>query len=54
MSGKRSDTDTYFIRWRKGEKYYVCHHLSRTGLHVFVKRLIHKGVSVDDMEFWKE
>lgn len=47
-------TDTYFIRWRKDEKYYFCRHLSRTGLHAFIKRLIRDGVRVDDMEFGRE
>lgn len=54
MRTRTSNKDKYFIRWRKDGKYYCCHPLSRTGLHIFIKRLIREGVKVDDMEFWKE
>lgn len=51
---RTSNKDKYSIKWEKDGKYFCCHNLSKVGLHVFVKRLIHQGVSVDDMEFWKE
>lgn len=51
---RNPNEDKYFIRWRKDGKYFCCKHLSRAGLHVFIKRLIRQGVNVDDMEFWKE
>lgn len=54
MRARTSNKDKYSVRWKKDGKYLCCHNLSKVGLHVFIKRLIHQGVSVDDMEFWKE